>query len=109
MTQQLATKADAEGEQRADRIRDALAGVGGVPERQRFGGLAFLHHGNMMCGVTCETLMLRLGSDVADSGRTRPPKSPTPARGRSGIGRFDLRGRRDPGHPAQRWSSMPCL
>lgn len=32
-----------------------------------FGGIAFLHHGNMVCGVVGETLMLRLGAELADA------------------------------------------
>lgn len=38
-------------EQLADRVRSALDGQTGLGERKMFGGLAFMVHGNMACGV----------------------------------------------------------
>ena len=38
-------------EQLAERIRATLVDTDGVEERKMFGGIAFLHHGNMVCGV----------------------------------------------------------
>lgn len=38
-------------EQLAERIRTVLAGAEAIDERKMFGGIAFLHHGNMVCGV----------------------------------------------------------
>ena len=43
-------------EQLAERIRTTLVETEEVEERQMFGGIAFLHHGNMVCGVVGETL-----------------------------------------------------
>jgi TfoX/Sxy family transcriptional regulator of competence genes len=37
-----------------------------------FGGVAFLLHGNMCCGVTKDLLMLRLGSQGAEAALGRP-------------------------------------
>lgn len=51
----------------ADRIRKLLARRQGITERHMFGGVAFLHHGNMCCGVVGDTLMLRVGRDQYDT------------------------------------------
>ena len=47
----------------AERIRENLVDGSEVTERQMFGGLAFLIHGNMFVGVLGEKLMARVGSD----------------------------------------------
>jgi TfoX/Sxy family transcriptional regulator of competence genes len=49
-------------EQLAERVRGALAGEAGVAERKMFGGLAFMHSGNMSCGIIRDTLMVRVGA-----------------------------------------------
>ncbi len=63
-------------EQLATRIRCALGDAEGVSERKMFGGLAFLQHGNMVCGVTGENLMLRLGPELADAALDQPHTRP---------------------------------
>lgn len=45
----------------ADRIRKALSKHRGVTEKPMFGGLCFLVDGKMVCGLTDDDLMLRLG------------------------------------------------
>ncbi len=45
----------------AERVRRILAAQRGVVERQMFGGLAFMVHGHMCCGVNGDELMLRVG------------------------------------------------
>jgi hypothetical protein len=47
----------------ATRIRDAIGDRPGLAEKQMFGGLAFLVHGNMACGVRGEDLIVRLAAD----------------------------------------------
>jgi TfoX/Sxy family transcriptional regulator of competence genes len=69
-------------EQLAERIRRALAGTEGVGERKMFGGIAFLHHGNMACGVMGETLMLRLGVERAEAALDEPHTRPMDFTGR---------------------------
>lgn len=69
-------------EQLAERIRGDLADVDGVSERKMFGGIAFLHHGNMVCGITRETLMLRLGAERADAALDEPHTRPMDMTGR---------------------------
>jgi TfoX N-terminal domain len=51
----------------ATRIREAIGDRSGLAEKQMFGGLAFLVHGNMACGVRGEDLIVRLAADAADA------------------------------------------
>ena len=51
--------------QLAGGLRGVLAGVVGVADRRMFGGLSFLRHGNLVCGVMGEMLLLRLGEEGA--------------------------------------------
>ena len=44
----------------AERIRSALDGTPRIEERKMFGGLAFLVHGRMCCGVIGSDLMVRV-------------------------------------------------
>ena len=69
-------------EQLAERIRTTLADTEGIGERKMFGGIAFLHHGNMVCGVVGETLMLRLGAERADAALDEPHTRPMDFTGR---------------------------
>ena len=46
----------------ATRIREAIGDRSGLAEKQMFGGLAFLVHGNMACGVRGEDLIVRLAA-----------------------------------------------
>ncbi|MET7732054.1 TfoX/Sxy family protein [Streptomyces sp. NPDC005402] len=56
----------------AERIRQHLSTVSGVAEKRMFGGIAFLHQGNMAVGVTGGDLMVRVGPDAADAALARP-------------------------------------
>jgi TfoX/Sxy family transcriptional regulator of competence genes len=56
----------------ADRVRTLLAEEDGLSERKMFGGLAFMLHGNMACGIVKDELMLRLGPEGADAALDRP-------------------------------------
>ena len=47
----------------ADLLREALRGVPGVKEKRMFGGIAFMVHGHMCCGVVKDRLMIRVGPD----------------------------------------------
>jgi len=66
----------------ATRVRELLGDRAGVAEKQMFGGLAFLVHGNMACGVRGEDLIVRLAADAAES-----------VEGEPGVRPFDLTGR----------------
>jgi hypothetical protein len=56
----------------AERIRLYLAADPGVTEKRMFGGIAFLHEGNVAVGVTGDELMVRLGPHAADAALARP-------------------------------------
>ena len=49
----------------AERIRRALADQDDVVEKRMVGGLSFMVHGRMCCGVTSSGLVVRLGTDGA--------------------------------------------
>ena len=51
-------------EKLAERVRNRLASTQGITERKMFGGLCFLLRGNMCCGLTGETLMVRVGPEA---------------------------------------------
>jgi TfoX/Sxy family transcriptional regulator of competence genes len=69
-------------EQVADRVRRALGRRKGLSERAMFGGLAFMMHGNMCCGVVGRDLMLRLGEDGANRALGRAHTRPMDFTGR---------------------------
>jgi TfoX/Sxy family transcriptional regulator of competence genes len=45
----------------AQRIRSVLARQKGIVEKKMFGGIGFLHHGNMLVGIWKDSLIARLG------------------------------------------------
>ncbi len=59
-------------EEVAKRIRKALARHAGVTEKKMFGGIAFMLHGNMCCGVIGDKLMIRVGADQYEEILSRP-------------------------------------
>ncbi len=84
-------------EKLADRVRDVLDTQGGVSERKMFGGLAFMVHGHMACGIVASDLMLRLGAEGAESALKRPHVRPMdftgkPMKGMVYVGAEGLRG-----------------
>jgi TfoX/Sxy family transcriptional regulator of competence genes len=68
-------------EELAERIR-AIVGDDGITERKMFGGLCIMRRGNMVCGVTGEELMLRLGPELADAVLDEPHTRPMDFTGR---------------------------
>ena len=56
----------------AVRVRQALTAVDGVSEMRMFGGLVFMLHGNMCCGVEQDRLMLRVGPAQYDAVLAQP-------------------------------------
>ncbi|MFI2347102.1 TfoX/Sxy family protein [Streptomyces sp. NPDC019443] len=56
----------------AERIRDRLSTDPAITEKHMFGGLAFLHQGNMAVGVIGDELMVRVGPDGTDIALARP-------------------------------------
>ncbi|QDU09315.1 TfoX/Sxy family protein [Gimesia aquarii] len=45
----------------AQRVHQLLKRRKGFSQRKMFGGMCFMLHGNMCCGITHQELMLRLG------------------------------------------------
>ena len=56
----------------AQRIRAALPNVPGLAEKKMFGGIGFLVHGNMACGVSKEGLMVRIKPESTEAALARP-------------------------------------
>jgi TfoX/Sxy family transcriptional regulator of competence genes len=55
----------------AERLRGRFAGRTDIVEKKMFGGIAFMHNGNMCCGVVNDTLMARVGADNYQSALAR--------------------------------------
>jgi TfoX/Sxy family transcriptional regulator of competence genes len=56
----------------AERIRQRLGADPDVTEKHMFGGIAFLHRGNMAVGVSGDDLMVRVGPDNTEAALARP-------------------------------------
>lgn len=56
----------------AQRIRDSLQGTPGLVEKKMFGGIGYMLHGNMACGVNKDTLIVRVGPDRYREALSRP-------------------------------------
>lgn len=56
----------------AQRLREIFEGRSGIVEKKMFGGIAFMHSGNMCCGIVDDVLMARVGADAYDSALDRP-------------------------------------
>ena len=70
----------------ATRVRDVLAGTPGLVEKRMFGGLAFLVHGNMACGVRGDDLMVRMAPEGAAAALEEPDTRPFTMGGRTSKG-----------------------
>lgn len=70
----------------ADRVRPLLRRLSGFEEKALFGGIGFLLHGNMCIGVWKEFLILRVGTDVADTLLSEPHFRPFDITGRAMAG-----------------------
>lgn len=47
----------------AELLRDQLGDLPGLSEKKMFGGLCFMQHGHMVCGVHKDGAMFRVGKD----------------------------------------------
>ena len=56
----------------AERIRDRLQETPGLVEKKMFGGVGYMLHGNMACGVNQDTLIVRVGPDRYEEALSRP-------------------------------------
>ncbi|MEU5540336.1 TfoX/Sxy family protein [Streptomyces sp. NPDC020362] len=56
----------------AERVRERLGTDPDITEKRMFGGIAFLHRGNMAVGVTGDDLMVRVGPEATEEALARP-------------------------------------
>lgn len=56
----------------AERLREVFAGRDDIVEKRMFGGIAFMHRGNMCCGITGDLLMARVGPEAYAAALERP-------------------------------------
>ena len=56
----------------AIRIRAVLDPLPGLEEKKMFGGVGFLVHGNMACGVHKNDLIVRVGASKYEEALSRP-------------------------------------
>ena len=60
----------------AGRIRAELTGLTGLEEKKMFGGVGFMLHGNMACGVHKDELIVRVGAEGFVDALNRPGARP---------------------------------
>ena len=60
----------------AERILDELKDQPGLVEKNMFGGVGFMLHGNMACGVNKDDLIVRVGPENYEDLVTRPHTRP---------------------------------
>ncbi len=56
----------------AERVRKEFSKIKGVTEKKMFGGIAFMVHGNMCCGVLNDKLMVRVGAEAHTASLKKP-------------------------------------
>lgn len=66
----------------AQRTRRILAGLPGLTEKRMFGGIGFMLHGNMACGVNRDDLIVRVGRQRYEQALARPGARPFDMTGR---------------------------
>lgn len=66
----------------AIRIRELLVGQSGLVEKKMFGGVGFMLHGNMACGVIKDDLIVRVGADDHPQAVSQPFARPFDFTGR---------------------------
>ncbi len=69
-------------EKLANRIRKVLARRKGLTEKKMFGGVAFMLHGKMCCGVLKDNLVVRVGPERYQRALSQPNTRPMDFTGR---------------------------
>jgi TfoX/Sxy family transcriptional regulator of competence genes len=59
-------------EKLAERVRRQVGKRDGLSEKKMFGGLAFLLHGNMSCGIHGDQLIVRIDLETTESALAEP-------------------------------------
>ena len=73
-------------EKLAERVRAMLGHRDDIVEKKMFGGIAFMLHGNMGCGIAKGALMLRLGPEAAAKALKQKHTRPMDFTGRAMTG-----------------------
>jgi TfoX/Sxy family transcriptional regulator of competence genes len=73
-------------ESAAERVRRALSSRCRPIERKMMGGICFMVDGNMCCGVTASSLMVRVGRETYDAMLAQPHVRPLQFSGRRAMG-----------------------
>jgi hypothetical protein len=66
----------------AQRVREELGARPGYVEKEMFGGIGFMLHGNMACGVIGADLIVRVGPERYERALTEPHARPFDMTGR---------------------------
>jgi len=69
-----------------DRIREKLKDTRGLAEKKMFGGVGFMIHGNMACGILKNDLIVRINPEHHDEMMKRPHVKPFDNMGRPMVG-----------------------
>ena len=56
----------------AERLRELFVGRSDIAEKKMFGGIAFMHAGNMCVGILEDVLMARVGPSAYEEALGRP-------------------------------------
>jgi len=74
----------------AEVLREALHDIPAITEKRMFGGLCFLHQGNMLCGVHKDGGMFRVGKDREAEALAVPGAKPLGFTGRKMGGMIEV-------------------
>lgn len=56
----------------AQRVKALMLDLDGLTEKKMFGGVGFMLHGNMACGVNKDDLIVRVGPEAYDEALEQP-------------------------------------
>ena len=70
----------------AARMRGVLSAQAGLEEKKMFGGVGFLIHGNLACGVNKNNLIVRVGPATHEQALKKPHTRPFDITGRPMAG-----------------------
>ena len=70
----------------AERITQVLGPLPGLASKKMFGGMCYLLHGNMLCGVIDDRMIVRLSKEAHAEAMTRPHTHPFDYTGKAMTG-----------------------
>ena len=90
----------------ANRMRGAMKRRRGISERKMFGGICWMLHGNMLCGVEVGRYMFRVGPALEAEALSRPGTRPMDITGRPMRGFVWVDARTAPEAELRRWIEL---